>query len=670
MRDVPKSNFSPLRSNLKDSIPKIDSRVDKSFSNSDSEEPDLNFDSDDDMRELLRLTESRGKEPNIYQLIDENKLEEIKSLIAKNGDVLNVKDQSKSFPIFYAIKNKKYDIALELIKSDERVLEQKDDAGFNPFFYAIFFENMDLVDHIMKTKPEIVDEKCKEDYLPIFYAIKKEKNACAVHIFNQNPQILQQKDSDGSSLLEYAIKCENLEMIKFFIEHDKESLKDTENHPIFFAIANNKPKALEEILKLCPESLEYENDLRLNPLFILIKNYIENEVQAEDLKSIKSSINVIYKKQFKTENNISEEELKSLIDYFEDYSPIMLGYSKINFGIYPQTRLKIYKNLFSEIGQEVAEDMDRNKKVLLDSIDKTFKHVNAFEPIEIDKENLFIYESDIKKHLSFFVFHVDKVTNKLTHISYCEGNYIKDSDRHEYEENYIRGVKKYKVNKDIEFSEEFVKNFLATNTKNKNISDFFKRLLNPDLLDKDGDSIVGPDVDYLIPTKMQSRGNCAYKSTKILWRYLASLQNPELNFYLQDERKLFLETDESKKPEDIESLVDERISFKEIKGDLVAKALKNLSELRKNLDYASDEKINPDLKIYLQNQIQKLFEDVEVLSEKKIVDSIFDEIADKKEPKIHERIRSLVSPKHSMAPIQDDEERVVKRPKLTEHTAS
>ena len=70
MRDVPKSNFSPLRSNLKDSIPKIDSRVDKSFSNSDSEEPDLNFDSDDDMQELLRLTESKGKEPNIYQLID------------------------------------------------------------------------------------------------------------------------------------------------------------------------------------------------------------------------------------------------------------------------------------------------------------------------------------------------------------------------------------------------------------------------------------------------------------------------------------------------------------------------------------------------------------------------------------------------------------------------
>ena len=234
MRDVPKFQFFSSISNLEDLIPKIDSRVDKSFSNSDSEKPYLNFDSDDDMQELLSLTESKGKEPNIYQLIDENKLEEIKSLIAKNGDVLNVKDQSKSFPIFYAIKNKKYDIALEFIKSDERVLKQKDEQDFNPFFYAIFFENMDLVDHIMKTKPDIVDEKCKEDYLPIFYAIKKEKNACAVHIFNQNPQILQQKDSDGSSLLEYAIKCENLEMINFFIEHDKESLKDTENHPIFF----------------------------------------------------------------------------------------------------------------------------------------------------------------------------------------------------------------------------------------------------------------------------------------------------------------------------------------------------------------------------------------------------------------------------------------------------
>ncbi len=458
-------------------------------------------------------------------------------------------------------------------------------------------------------------------------------------------------------------------MIEFIINTKPEIIDEKYDEglpPIFYAIANNKLEALEEILKLCPESMEYESEVGLNPLFTSIGEYLESEARAKDSTNIKSLINMIYKKQFKAENNISEEELKSLIDYFEDCSPIMLGYSKINFGAYPQTRLKIYENLFSEIGQEVAEDMDRNKKLLLDSIDKTSKHINVFEPIEIDKENLFIYESNIKKHLSFFVFHVDKVTNKLTHISYCEGNYICDLDNHEYEEDYIYGVKKYEVNKDIEFSEEFVQNFLATNTKNKSLSDFFNKLLNPDLLDKDGDSIVGPDVDYSIPTKMQSRRNCAYKSTKVLWRYLASLQNPEMNFYLQNDRKLFLETDESKKPEDIESLVDERITFKEIKGDLVAKALKNLSELRKNLDSVSDEKINPALKTYLQNQIQKLFEGVEVRSAKKIADIISDEITDKKEAKIHERIKSLVSPKLSMTPIQDDADRVAKRPKLTE----
>lgn len=664
MRDVPKFQFFSSISNLEDLIPKIDSRVDKSFSNSDSEKPYLNFDSDDDMQELLSLTESKGKEPNIYQLIDENKLEEIKSLIAKNGDVLNVKDQSKSFPIFYAIKNKKYDIALEFIKSDEGILKQKDDAGFNPFFYAIFYNNLDLIDYIIEKKPEIVDEKCKEEYLPIFYAIKKEKNAFAIRIINRNPQILKQKDSDGSGLLEYAIKCENLEMIKFFIEHDKKSLKDTENHPIFYAIANNKIKALEEILKLCPESLEYENDLHLNPLLFLIQKYLENELRGEDLKDIKSLINVIYKNQFNSPSDISEEEFKSLTDYYKDFMPVMFGYTKFDFGSLPQTRSETYKNLLSELSKEVTEEMDQNKKLLLDLIKKTEDQINIFEPIITDKENIFIYDSKMLRHLSYFVFHVDKLTNKLTHISYCDGNSLKN-DFLDKESDYIWGVKKYPVCIDIEFTKEFVQDFLSNNTRNKTINALIKQFNLKRMIDKNSDSIVDPCEERLIPTKIQNKRNCAYKSTKILWRYIASLQNPELNFYLKEERNLFLGGDGDKNPEQLDSVVDERILFKEIKVGLAGKAIQNLYDLCDNFDVDSD-KINPDLKIYLQNQVQKLFDNVEAQSENKIAKILDDPFSDQKEIEIHQRIQSLVSPKRHMMPIQDDVSRVVKKAKLTE----
>ncbi len=664
MRDVPKFQFFSSISNLEDLIPKIDSRVDKSFSNSDSEKPYLNFDSDDDMQELLSLTESKGKEPNIYQLIDENKLEEIKSLIAKNGDVLNVKDQSKSFPIFYAIKNKKYDIALEFIKSDEGILKQKDDAGFNPFFYAIFYNNLDLIDYIIEKKPEIVDEKCKEEYLPIFYAIKKEKNAFAIRIINRNPQILKQKDSDGSGLLEYAIKCENLEMIKFFIEHDKKSLKDTENHPIFYAIANNKIKALEEILKLCPESLEYENDLHLNPLLFLIQKYLENELRGEDLKDIKSLINVIYKNQFNSPSDISEEEFKSLTDYYKDFMPVMFGYTKFDFGSLPQTRSETYKNLLSELSKEVTEEMDQNKKLLLDLIKKTEDQINIFEPIITDKENIFIYDSKMLRHLSYFVFHVDKLTNKLTHISYCDGNSLKN-DFLDKESDYIWGVKKYPVCIDIEFTKEFVQDFLSNNTRNKTINALIKQFNLKIMIDENKNSIVNNCEERLIPTKIQNRRNCAYKSTKILWRYIASLQNPELNFYLKEERNLFLGGDGDKNPEQLDSVVDERILFKEIKVGLAGKAIQNLYDLCDNFDVDSD-KINPDLKIYLQNQVQKLFDNVEAQSENKIAKILDDPFSDQKEIEIHQRIQSLVSPKRHMMPIQDDVSRVVKKAKLTE----
>ncbi len=86
------------------------------------------YGSDSDKEELSRLignSEKADQWPNIYRLIDENKLEEIKSLIAKNADVLNVKDQSRDFPILYAIKNGNNDIALEFIRSTKRFLSKK-----------------------------------------------------------------------------------------------------------------------------------------------------------------------------------------------------------------------------------------------------------------------------------------------------------------------------------------------------------------------------------------------------------------------------------------------------------------------------------------------------------------------------------------------------------------
>jgi ankyrin repeat protein len=625
-------------------------------------------DEDSTMKELFGLinSENQDDEPDIYQLIDENKLEKIKELIAKNGGVLNQKEKSKSFPIFYAIKNKKNDIALEFIKSDEGILEQKDDGGFNPFFYAIFYNNLDLIDYIIEKKPEIIDEKFEGDYFPIFYAIKKQKNTCAIRIINQNPQILQQKDIDGSSLLDYAIKCENLEMIKFFIEHDQESLKDTEKHPIFYAIDNNKIKALEEILKLCPESLEYENDLRLNPLLFLIQKYLENELLGEDLKDVKSLINVIYKKQFNSENDISEEELQSLADYYKDFMPAMFGYTKSDFGSQPLTRSKIYKNLLSQLSQEVAEEMDQNKKLILDSINKTADQINVFEAIVTDKENIFIYESGIRRHLSYFVFHVNKITNKLTHISYCDGNNT-ENDWLDKERDYIWGVKKYKVCKDIEFTEEFVEDFLSINSRNKTIRTLFDQIAEGNIRDKSGDVILDSLVEHSIPTKIQNKRNCAYKSTKILWRYIASLQNSELNFYLKEERDLFLGNDEGKNSEQLDSVVDERIIFKEIKAGLVDNAIQNLFELVRSFEDEKD-KINPDLKIYLQERIQKLFDEIEVYSKDKITKIPKDPPPDQKEIKIYQRIQSLVSPKRSMTPIKDDNDvhRVVKKAKLVE----
>jgi len=116
-----------------------------------------------------------------------------------------------------------------------------------------------------------------------------------------------------------------------------------------------------------------------------------------------------------------------------------------------------------------------------------FKNVDKNQPISSKKnEEMYIFQSNLEDHSSFFIFHVNKKDGKLTSISYCDGNEIDEGRKIKGSTTHINGVTTFKLKTPIEYSyENFVKNFIKDNTENKKKKSFIKNLQKKQLQSKE-----------------------------------------------------------------------------------------------------------------------------------------------------------------------------------------
>ena len=155
---------------------------------------------------------------------------------------------------------------------------------------------------------------------------------------------------------------------------------------------------------------------------------------------------------------------------------------------------------------------------------ESFEHVNKGAGIKSkDGDKMFIFQSDLSGHLSFFIFHVND-KNKLTSISYCDGNYFDESQEIKNSKTHINGVTTFNLKTPIEYSDDFVQNFINQNSKDESIEDFYEKFQKKI-------EIQGAEIDYeatthSIPTKDQKRNNCVFKSTSLLARFISQQQDP------------------------------------------------------------------------------------------------------------------------------------------------
>ena len=142
-----------------------------------------------------------------------------------------------------------------------------------------------------------------------------------------------------------------------------------------------------------------------------------------------------------------------------------------------------------------------------------------------------IMSSEILQHRSFFVFKFDK-NNRITEVSYCDGNRVNDEQEIDRNAEQIFAASTFKLLHPIENTKDFINEFMDLNRSSDDFEAFYQR------------GVIFPrGVEYSysvsIPTKMQIRGNCTFKSLNILDQFMANQLNPNpVEYQFDDDGKL------------------------------------------------------------------------------------------------------------------------------------
>ena len=377
--------------------------------------------------------------------------------------------------------------------------------------------------------------------------------------FSSSSSASKKKDSNLGAQLFAAIKSGNLEIVKAIIEEDQSALerKDLDGDtPIFCAILSGQTEIVKAIIEKDWKVLEQKNSNRNGnaPIDLATTMSVMSSGRDNEDKASRVLNKVLESKFLGNIDKASQEDFKELF-----LKKILLKgiYSKEDAPFYFECLEKAFdkitpENTFKKIYQELFEKVNKNQSINLKN----------------DK-NMYIFKSDLKEHSSFFIFHVNKA-NELTSISYCDGNKIDEGGKIEGSTTHINGVTTFHLKTPIEYDNDFAKNFINENTQDKSIEDFYKKFIN--------NAIQGVDIDYKktthsIPTKIQKRGNCVFKSTSLLARFILETIDPTMEFGFDEA---------SQKPTG--AGYDE---YKKFKDGLTKNALDSIIKIKENISSKS-----------------------------------------------------------------------------------
>jgi hypothetical protein len=564
-------------------------------------------------------------EIELLKLIDSQDIEKLKAFFQRYGDdfksLIKIKDSIS--PVFYAIYQDKLLVVKALIEiyGQENFLKQAyGEKKYNPIYYAILSDKSAILRLLFEVYGEEVflgEKHGRYGCNPIFYSILKNKSD-SIKVFFEL--------FGGERLLQQVHKINEFELNVIFFSIFKARTKALQEllslygvesflsikfgqyqyNPIFFAIIEDQPKSLQSMLQMLDQKTIFEQEYYEtleNPIFFAVSNFssrsldvLLNFFDKDALASLKNKFDedlilVGLKKYFKEKNHnlkaqFAKENLQllltkilgddidldrkilDLLTFYRNYCYLILGYSSKTFMLGRKQFISSLEYLEKNL-QSVEGLIFKKANLLIKS------HLNQILPIEISSdnpENLYIFFSKLINHYSYFVFHVNHENNRIIAISYLDGNKIQESQTLKHSPDLIFTVTKFILDHPIDFErleklKEIIEEFILNSSRDKFSLDFYDNFLKGNI-EFCGQKLIALKQQNLLIASQQKRGNCVYKSHKILQRYLVGLTNPDYSFEIPT-------------PANKNSI---QKSFKIYKKSLKNIAVKNLNKMASNLD--------------------------------------------------------------------------------------
>jgi hypothetical protein len=485
--------------------------------------------------------------------------------------------QQISDSIFRAIESGNLEIVKEILEKDPLVLERKNSNGLTPIFLAIKSKNLMKMPEVQK---KIVEAIIEEDSL-----------------------VLTQEDSIRMTPIFRAIASGNLEIVKMLIKKYPKVLEQEESFgmmtPIFFAIRSQSLMKMPEVQKQ------------------IIKAIIEEDLLVLKQKDPSGMTPIFWAASFSVRSlghdneDGASEVLQTILDCQcprdinkggqEDFKKLFLTKMLLK-GIYSGKRVgftfELLEKAFNKITLgNTSESTSENtfKKIYQD----LFKNVDKNQPIDSTKnEEMFIFQSNLEGHTSFFIFHVNKGDGKLTSISYCDSNEIDVERKIKDSTSHINGVTTFKLKTPIGYDNNFAKNFIEENSQDKHHIWFYNKFRNKDIIFQ-GRRIDFSEITHSIPTKAQKRGNCSFKVPSLSVRFILETIDPTMKFGFDEV---------SQKPTG--AGYDE---YKKFKDGLTKNALDFIMKIKEKISSKSD-----SFSDYLREEIEDIMKIVETHSTTKL----------------------------------------------------
>ena len=159
--------------------------------------------------------------------------------------------------------------------------------------------------------------------------------------------------------------------------------------------------------------------------------------------------------------------------YIEDYAKFKRYQVYLNSSFTNQdqpTSLNYVREIFKQTCDNLTDPKTKENPFFTLYRDGVSK-INTPNPMASNAQsNFYVHNSKIDGHASYFVFEVDKNTQNIKAISYCDGNPI-SYDRI-INDNQINGVITFRVNNDLKFNQKYVDDFIKKNSQDVSQDNF------------------------------------------------------------------------------------------------------------------------------------------------------------------------------------------------------